>query len=797
MSNLEESDEKNIIIIGNPGNEQSSSEKLLSQFSAVPPGNLLKKENEEEEKKVSTMSLSRLTNVPIPEQVSSSSSSSTEKKEVVRLNRTKSFDVSTNKSQNSTQKKPAKFKFRDHILIDSIESIYSKQIRTSRALIYQNFLCLFIILVCSNYIWILNFMNADKRERNYCFSSSLSQFDVCSPLQVCDSYEKKFNLLIYDNSKEYDNDYLSEISMINKKYKLFFVEQTKFASTQKSYNKYQIDINNEPLNCAVVVTAKEQWSMNLRYYSICSKPNIYLMSIILFILGGIVGSFFLSFYADVVGRKKMMVIASIILLISLGGFIVLFIYLELKEKSIKKEFDNTYNKNFQYKEMLRMMYVQDLISEKYRKLLFIFLFLIFIGALAAYPLMLISISLLVENSLNDSSVLGNIAKLFFVKQGISPFLSFCLCPLLNSLLWTFGIFFVIMLVLVFLVIFTLDESMRILFEYCEWEQLSKIAIELLDDLKENDFCNDLDLNLQKQEEFDYIQQTKNKNFLRKRQSLYVMLKSRISELNKLIRRNSEFIIKREEIIQYPFIILTCLHSNRIIQNTKTILIQVSLLIFLVSNLINRECMSLSFFHESMLKISRKQNFIINTPFFYMLIIMFIGNFLFSGLYRITNFKNVMIFSLMVISFLAILYHFLTAEIVNDPIDLNKYNTGMSEIFQEENDSRKLYGFVIVMKVLSSGVLLLLHVLILKYSRTLYRCTLLGVFNIADLASFALSEGIKVEMNHTMLFVGVMNFLGIITILFVNEAVDESYIVNDIKKRLVKRGRRVGYEDIRE
>ena len=37
----------------------------------------------------------------------------------------------------------------------------------------------------------------------------------------------------------------------------------------------------------------------------------------------------------------------------------------------------------------------------------------------------------------------------------------------------------------------------------------------------------------------------------------------------------------------------------------------------------------------------------------------------------------------------------------------------------------------------------------------------------------------------MLFSGVITVLAIITILFINEAVDESYIVNDVKKKVNK------------
>ena len=62
---------------------------------------------------------------------------------------------------------------------------------------------------------------------------------------------------------------------------------------------------------------------------------------------------------------------------------------------------------------------------------------------------------------------------------------------------------------------------------------------------------------------------------------------------------------------------------------------------------------------------------------------------------------------------------------------------------------------------------------------------MGIGGIFQSFSFLISETIKWQMRHTMLFSGVITVLAIITILFINEAVDESYIVNDVKKKVNK------------
>ena len=110
---------------------------------------------------------------------------------------------------------------------------------------------------------------------------------------------------------------------------------------------------------------------------------------------------------------------------------------------------------------------------------------------------------------------------------------------------------------------------------------------------------------------------------------------------------------------------------------------------------------------------------------------------------------------------------------------------MTEMYQDETFGTKIIGLLIFMKMVMNGVLLFLALLLCKYSRTLYRGTLLGIGGIFQSFSFLISETIKWQMRHTMLFSGVITVLAIITILFINEAVDESYIVNDVKKKVNK------------
>ena len=66
---------------------------------------------------------------------------------------------------------------------------------------------------------------------------------------------------------------------------------------------------------------------------------------------------------------------------------------------------------------------------------------------------------------------------------------------------------------------TLEDSMRQLFEYCEWQKLTKIVLKCLPNLKEKDFCNDVDYNMQLQEESEYARKVRrNELVVKKRNS---------------------------------------------------------------------------------------------------------------------------------------------------------------------------------------------------------------------------------------------------------------------------------------
>ena len=82
----------------------------------------------------------------------------------------------------------------------------------------------------------------------------------------------------------------------------------------------------------------------------------------------------------------------------------------------------------------------------------------------------------------------------------------------------------------------------------------------------------------------------------------------------------------------------------------------------------------------------------------------------------------------------------------------------------------------------NGITFLMQLVILKYTRTLYRGTLMGLFDGAKALTFLLSTLIKEEMEYSMLFTGIMNLIGIFTIFFLDELKEQPYIINDMKKK---------------
>ena len=200
--------------------------------------------------------------------------------------------------------KPVKEKKKEkRYIVDNIDNIFSKLNEPKIKLHIQEILLYLMVSMVCVYHWIFLFLSRSKIERNYCFGR-LNQFDSCSTEQICEDYDKKINLILYNYTfMEYNNSlnshelFIEESRKINVYYKPFFLRYSHLLSSNKLFSKIQmLSSSNEKTNFVIVLTSKEKWNLFYRYFSLCEFNTYYTMFVIMIAFGGIIGSFFLDLY---------------------------------------------------------------------------------------------------------------------------------------------------------------------------------------------------------------------------------------------------------------------------------------------------------------------------------------------------------------------------------------------------------------------------------------------------------------------------------------------------------------------
>ena len=109
------------------------------------------------------------------------------------------YEEETSKKKKANEKEKDKKKS-DRIIVDNIENIYSCLAnRDTKKNSIQRVFLLMIPFFTSLCHWIFLFLTKSKVESNYCFSD-LNQFDSCLSDQICENFESKINLIIYNDT---------------------------------------------------------------------------------------------------------------------------------------------------------------------------------------------------------------------------------------------------------------------------------------------------------------------------------------------------------------------------------------------------------------------------------------------------------------------------------------------------------------------------------------------------------------------------------------------------------------------
>ena len=719
------------------------------------------------------------------------------KKDTTTLTNPELETVEKEKSKSETvSKKNIEHKY----IVDNIENIYANLDGHSMKYTLGQILLFCIVFMVGANNWLFIFLGRSKLERNYCYTS-LNQLDSCSKEQICDDYGTKFDILLYDierivqsyeknyNSHEY---FVEESKLINEKYKSFFLKYSYDLSNKKVFSKLQVNsIQSDKTNFAIILTNQERWNMFYKYFSLCEADNYYIIIIIMVCMGGAFGSIIMGYLADLYGRK---LIIQISLFIAFLGYLfsnVACAYLDTKYSSFEKEYDNKYKNEFYEGISLKLIYTQEKIREELKKKFHLFVAGQFLLNGMTWSLLKNCLSLLIENCTSELNTLIKYRFLHFVYNGLPPFFVSLLISTVNNYTGIMIIFNSIIIALFLASLFLLEESMRYYYEYCEWDKLTEIIFKtfkktnhlklynksefesiIKEDNKKN-FINNLN-QLNKLKELKENNTTINKN------SYFNELKEKFNIIKRNIKRRTEFVIKLDEVKKNPILLMACLKSNRTFQNSKYLLIIIVILLYIQLFLVEKEMAEAPFFTMKDLIIHPSKNIIINSCFFYMIIILFISNFGYYALYRISCFKSVIVFSLIIVSLCFISYYIRLSNIDETPIDLNQYNFNMLEIYKRDKFTKAASFILLIAYFFLNGVIMYINLLMIKISRTIYRGIYCAIQNWSVFVAFALSEAIHWQMENYYLFLSATNLLCLLTLAFLSEFKELPYLINDLK-----------------
>lgn len=710
------------------------------------------------------------------------------------------FFEETLKSQNSIRI--------EKTLVDNIDHIYSKIKKTPSKIVFQYIFLYLIALLVGIYDWSFLFqLTQNKLERNYCYNN-LNQFDSCSIEQVCKKYQSKLNFIIYNDDinvygkNENDNTFLEEMDIINNYYKQFFLKYYFELKSKQLLNSIQIFSSmRDKSNFAIVLTNKGQWNIFLRYFFVCQKTNFVLLILVSYIIGGVLGSFIFGLQADIRGRKKIIQITLFIMFFGLLIMSIYFFYLDDYKILYRRNFDKNYkipNRNdIEYDKILRNIYSQKKITILVNKTFIIYLFSVFLTNMGACPLVQISLSLLIESATNEHIALQKFKNFYFFIRGFSPMIASLIIVNFNNTTWSYTSLCIYSLLLFISSFFFLHESMRYLFEYCEWTKLSEFITKTfkLEDQNDIQYLSNFELKRFQREENETLckeyeirrlnlKAESEKDDIFEKNNYYNYYKRKKNILSSQIKRKEEIIINYKEITHNPTIILICFASNRQFIKNKYLLFSILFLLNFFLFIFQQEMTKRPFFREKDLFFATGQNYIINTNYFGLLMVILISNFFYYHLYRINCSKIIIICSYIFLSYLSFSYYIHSRNSKKTPIFYNQYNFGMMNIYYNKfYKMNQLYIHAIYF--FYNGIYFYIHLFIIKISKTLYRCTMFSLHSIIILVSFIFADIFISEIKKPFLLLGFINLLCLVLILFLNEINDKPSLINDMKKNVEK------------
>ena len=681
--------------------------------------------------------------------------------------------------------------------------------------------CFLMIFLNGCYSSIVLFIFSKPKNKMYCFDSDSREFKICGTSNFCPI--SGIRDIIY--TKDIHNISITkEMEDIKEKYIDFYVkESTIFSLLNKKLSKKKSTMNK--YGVTVISTYKENYLFHNTFRTGCDS---YLLNLLISsFTASVIGNIFFGHIADIFGRKRAIIFATIIQIIGVVIIVCTTYYSVFKgtedknDEDIhpfnnKKMFDFDYSSQDSYsyiqsfikyynlekfelsnlnqiykdqfnsfkKEVLKSKYIKYYF-QKVRVIIFIGFFLVF---LTNSSIKTITLAYLVENALTEDSM--NLYYLYFnFTIPLSLLFSLFMMTYFDSFHFFISVLCVFQLILIIIFWYGFYESQRFNFEYAFYTRITKFTIYILgeDNLKKNysaDFKSMIDKNNNEKDKIQldiyYSRNSKDKYKIQselnnnKENENCEFLSSLIYHNKIVLNRNKkENQIKRSIVLGNPFTIFTLMRKEKFIKNHFLLILSFICSLSIVINLSMSKITSQAFIPREKL-ISMKTIFnthICNYSILYIIILFpFIHYFI-----KCIGLGMILTISLIITLISSFIYEIIclsSREITN--LVENKYNS--IEIIINKY-IKSLNIFIYFVSISNVGMQYSLYFFLTKLTKTIYRCTFYGICHVFIDATFFISLCLEENIEKTYAYVCLFALISLITSIFITSNEDSINITD--------------------
>ena len=666
-------------------------------------------------------------------------------------------------------------KHKDQLLIGKIDHFYSS-IRNPSSYYSRIRIIALLTLTChfTSAFYLLNITSKPKNN-TYCFDQFSKEFSICDFDSRCYLDKQGITNYIYVPDNYSDIDPTIEVNNINIYYKEFFLHQYLLFS-KNNYNK--INKFQETLlyfNNIALVTKNENNNLFFTFKQVCHRGQILSELLFFLFIGVLFGVLIFCFAADVFGRRKIIILSTFICGISsigLGLFsLILVNNINSNAKNLNfngtGELDHLSFLSYKFNdknstELIKNMTINNLISDSFNnnKLYFYFLSSLIYGNIWAGIITILVF--LLENSLNDSNIFYNYNFAWYAS------------PLCLIILWISNFIlneiskFMFFLGGIYIICYILQikffyESPRHLFEFYEYDEITSFFVNFQK-------CNEIDkFKIDKLDPM--IKSEVMNNIKSKSESSFCTILKLIINKNKskLYIFNAIF---RSDIMKNPIIIFKLMMKNKKLKKNFLILTSLVINISLIYNL--TFCNTQRSYFYSRKDLLSQNNYVI--PIISSLIVV-ISQFFFNFLLKFFGVNYILFLCFGFILIFSVVFQIKESVTINLE-NLNIYTLN-SPILNYEDNRYYFLSCIWIIFFFSNGLYYILLFYLTKYTKTIYRCLLIGIFYLIFIFCTVLSQLINFYFDKSMYIITISSIMGFVNSYFQDNEFDS--IISEYRK----------------